>query len=126
MEAKCNGKARKASVTYFGGFNENHKDVAKARQKVNEAIGKLVDVCSERRIAAKQNNEKDISLVRDLRKKLKALEKERENMDADEYIAKVAAITQKLVLGLDGKDKEEASEDDQDDGSDDNDAQMNE
>ena len=81
LDAKAAGLSRKACVTYFGAFDEDNEDVEEARKEVNLQVGKLVDVCIERRRALKENNNKDVLIVRDLRKKLAELKERKEEMD---------------------------------------------
>ena len=121
IEGKVDGFTRKAGVTYLGAFNEDNEEVEAAREKINESIGKLIDVCIERRRAAKENSGKEILLVRDLRKKIKELEEQKGSMDDDEWNAKFVEYTQKLLYGLDGgNDKQEIDDTGDEDENEDN------
>ena len=116
---RAEGLARKATIHYFGAFDDaEDEEMVKAQKEVNKAVGKLVSLAVERAITAKESNKKEIILVRDLKKKLSELQKRRNEMDHDEYNAEYVTLTQKILYGVDGNEEENDKQEADDDGDD--------
>ena len=95
IQGKADGAARKPKVKYFGAFKK--KKLKKLRKAINEKIDELIKASVEECIAEKNKSNKAAACLHELKNKLDALKKKKEEMDPHEFHAQYHDISEKIL-----------------------------